>query len=120
MSTIPNHGMGIPPWLMPWSRPFSPISCIHPIDNVHFYDPISKTLFPSDVGVSMVNEHPERPIRNVDWHYMESNNICRLWATMVKSMDGDTRQIPQLVRDDQMWYRQRDQAELHRALGLSA
>jgi len=74
-----------------------PAHFLHSVGNFHFYDPISKILFSGDVGASMVDEHPERPVRDFDRHvskmksfherYMVSSKVCRLWASMIRGMD---------------------------------
>jgi flavorubredoxin len=74
-----------------------PAHFLHSVGNFHFYDPISKILFSGDVGASLVDEHPERPVRDFDKHipkmqgfhqrYMVSNKVCRLWANMIRGLD---------------------------------
>jgi flavorubredoxin len=95
MISIPDHGMDIP---MGHSVIKAiPAHFLHSVGNFHFYDPISKILFSGDVGASLVDEHPERPVRDFPKHilkmkgfherYMVSNKVCRLWATMIRGLD---------------------------------
>jgi len=95
MVAIPDQGMDIP---MGHSIIKAiPAHFLHSVGNFHFYDPVSKILFSGDVGASMVDEHPERPVQNFDRHiakmqdfhgrYMVSNKVCRLWTKMIRKMD---------------------------------
>jgi flavorubredoxin len=95
MIAIPDQGMNIP---MAHSMIKAiPAHFLHSVGNFHFYDPISKILFSGDVGASLVDEHPERPVRDFDRHikkmqgfhqrYMVSNKVCRLWVNMIRGLD---------------------------------
>jgi flavorubredoxin len=92
---IPDQGMCIP--LAHSMIKAVPAHFLHSEGNFHFYDPISKILFSGDVGASLVDAEPERPVRDFDKHvtkmlgfhqrYMVSNKVCRLWVNMVRTMD---------------------------------
>ena len=92
---IPDRGMDIP--LAHSVIKAIPAHFLHSVGNFHFYDPISKILFSGDVGASLVDAEPERPVRHFERHidkmlgfhqrYMVSNKVCRLWANMVRDMD---------------------------------
>jgi len=92
---IPDQGMNIP--LAHSMIKAVPAHFLHSEGNFHFYDPISKILFSGDVGASLVDAEPERPVRDFDKHvtkmlgfhqrYMVSNKVCRLWVNMVRTMD---------------------------------
>lgn len=92
---IPDPGMNIP--LGDSIIKAVPAHFLHSVGNFHFYDPISKILFSGDVGASLVDKEPSRPVRDFDKHiskmlgfhqrYMVSNKVCRLWANMVRTMD---------------------------------
>lgn len=76
-----------------------PAHFLHSVGNLHFYDPVSKILFSGDVGASMVDTDHEKPVEDFDSHvksmqgfherYMGSNQVCRLWANMIRTMDID-------------------------------
>lgn len=76
-----------------------PAHFLHSVGNFHFYDCTSKILFSGDVGASLVDIDPERPVRDFKKHiekmlgfhrrYMVSNKICRLWVNMVRDLDVD-------------------------------
>lgn len=76
-----------------------PAHFLHSVGNFNFYDPISKILFSGDVGASLVDKEPERPVQNFDRHinkmlgfhrrYMTSNKACRFWVNMVRELDID-------------------------------
>lgn len=95
MIPIPDHGMDIP--LAHSVIKAIPAHFLHSVGNFQFYDPISKILFSGDMGASMVDAEPERPVRDFDKHvgkmlgfhqrYMGSNKACRLWANMIRGMD---------------------------------
>ncbi len=92
---IPDQGMDIP--LARSVIKAIPAHFLHSVGNFQFYDPISKILFSGDVGASLVDAAPERPVRDFDKHvrkmlgfhqrYMVSNKVCRLWVNMVREMD---------------------------------
>jgi flavorubredoxin len=99
---IPDQGMNIP--LAHSMIKAVPAHFLHSEGNFHFYDPISKILFSGDVGASLVDSEPERPVRDFDKHvtkmlgfhqrYMVSNKVCRLWVNMVRTMDVEMM-VPQ-------------------------
>ncbi len=74
-----------------------PAHFLHSVGNFNFYDPISKILFSGDIGASLVDSEPERPVRDFEKHikkmygfhrrYMVSNKACRLWVGMVRNLD---------------------------------
>ena len=74
-----------------------PAHFLHSVGNFHFYDPVSKILFSGDVGASLVDSEPERPVQDFERHiqkmlgfhqrYMVSNKVCRLWVNMVRGLD---------------------------------
>jgi flavorubredoxin len=74
-----------------------PAHFLHSVGNFQFYDPVSKILFSGDMGASIVNEGPEKPVEDFAAHvpfmqgfhqrYMCSNKVCRLWAQMIRNMD---------------------------------
>lgn len=92
---IPDQGIDIP--LEHSVIKAIPAHFLHSVGNFHFYDPISKILFSGDVGASLVDSEPERPVRDFEKHiikmkgfherYMVSNKVCRLWANMIRAMD---------------------------------
>ena len=100
--SIPDQGMNIP--LAHSVIKAIPAHFLHSVGNFHFYDPISKILFSGDVGASLVDAEPERPVRDFDKHiskmagfhqrYMVSNKVCRLWVNMVRTMDVEMM-VPQ-------------------------
>ena len=99
---IPDQGMNIP--LAHSVIKAIPAHFLHSVGNFQFYDPISKILFSGDVGASLVDASPERPVRDFNKHvdkmlgfhqrYMVSNKVCRLWANMVRGMDVEIM-VPQ-------------------------
>ncbi|HHH48700.1 MAG TPA: FprA family A-type flavoprotein [Gammaproteobacteria bacterium] len=99
---IPDQGMDIP--LERSVIKAIPAHFLHSVGNFQFYDPISKVLFSGDVGASLVDASPERPVRDFNKHvgkmlgfhqrYMVSNKVCRLWANMVREMDVEIM-VPQ-------------------------
>ncbi|MDX1335834.1 MAG: MBL fold metallo-hydrolase [Gammaproteobacteria bacterium] len=74
-----------------------PAHFLHSVGNFQFYDPVSKILFSGDMGASIVDEGPDKPVEDFAAHvpsmlgfhqrYMCSNKVCRLWANMVRDMD---------------------------------
>ncbi|MEA2008546.1 MAG: MBL fold metallo-hydrolase [Chloroflexota bacterium] len=75
-----------------------PAHFLHSAGNIHVYDPISKTLFTSDLGASIMPDGEEYAVvTNFETHtqymegfhhrYMPSAKICRQWARMVWDMD---------------------------------
>ena len=74
-----------------------PAHFLHSVGNFHFYDTTSKILFSGDVGASLVDYDPQRPVNDFRRHidkmsgfhrrYMVSNKVCRLWANMVRTLD---------------------------------
>ena len=75
-----------------------PAHFLHSVGNFSFYDPVSRILFPGDIGSSMVpSGAPYRAVEDFGPHvrcmsgfhrrYMASNRVCRLWASMVRGMD---------------------------------
>jgi flavorubredoxin len=74
-----------------------PAHFLHSVGNFHFYDTISKILFSGDVGASLVDNDPQRPVKDFRRHvekmsgfhrrYMVSNKVCRLWVNMVRTLD---------------------------------
>lgn len=74
-----------------------PAHFLHSVGNFHFYDETSKILFSGDVGASLVDDDPARPVEDFEEHvksmlgfhrrYMVSNQACRLWVNMIRSMD---------------------------------
>ncbi len=93
--TIPDQGMIIP--VGNCAIKALPAHFLHSVGNFNFYDPISKILFSGDIGASIVETEPERPVRDFDKHvkkmlgfhrrYMVSNKACRLWVSMVRHLD---------------------------------
>jgi flavorubredoxin len=81
-----------------------PAHFLHSVGNFHFYDPISKILFSGDVGASLVDSEPERPVRDFQKHiskmkgfherYMVSNKAARLWVNMIRNLDVEMM-VPQ-------------------------
>ncbi len=83
-----------------------PAHFLHSSGNIHVYDPVSKSLFTSDLGAAIfpegVEEYPVVPDFDVHTQYMEafhrrympSKAACRAWAQMVWGMDIE-RIIPQ-------------------------
>lgn len=93
--SIPDAGMDIP--LAHSVIKAVPAHFLHSVGNFHFYDPVSKILFSGDVGASLVDAEPERPVQDFARHipkmegfhrrYMVSNKACRLWVQMVRTME---------------------------------
>lgn len=94
---LPDRGGRIP---MGESRLVAlPAHFLHSVGNFHFYDPVSRILFSGDVGASIVEEEPSKPVTDfkthlptmIDFHrrYMTSNRACRLWSNMVRGLDVD-------------------------------
>ena len=81
-----------------------PAHFLHSVGNFHFYDANSKILFSGDVGASLVESEPERPVQDFQRHigkmlgfhrrYMVSNKVCRLWANMIRELDVEIM-VPQ-------------------------
>lgn len=102
MIAIPDQGMDIP--LEHSVIKAIPAHFLHSVGNFQFYDPTSKILFSGDMGASLVDAEPERPVRDFEKHigkmkgfhqrYMVSNKVCRLWANMIRSMDVEMM-VPQ-------------------------
>ncbi len=102
MLAIPDAGMNIP--LAHSVIKAIPAHFLHSVGNFQFYDPISKILFSGDMGASLVDSEPERPVRDFEKHvnkmlsfhqrYMVSNKVCRLWANMIRTMDVEMM-VPQ-------------------------
>lgn len=93
---IPDEGMLIP--LGQCRIKALPAHFMHSEGNFQFYDPVSRILFSGDMGASMVDHRvAARPVEDFDAHiphmiefhrrYMVSNKICRLWVSMVRSLD---------------------------------
>ena len=92
---IPDRGMDIP--LGDAVIKALPAHFLHSVGNFHFYDPVSKILFSGDVGASLVDSEPERPVRDFERHthkmlafhqrYMVANKVCRFWVNMVRALD---------------------------------
>ncbi len=97
MISIPDAGMDIP--LAHSVIKAVPAHFLHSVGNFHFYDPVSRILFTGDVGASLVDDAPERPVQDFKRHipkmegfhrrYMVSNKACRLWVQMVRQMEVD-------------------------------
>ena len=76
-----------------------PAHFLHSVGNFHFYDTKSKILFSGDMGASMVDSQPEKPVENFREHtskmlgfhrrYMVSNKVCRYWVKMVRDLEID-------------------------------
>ncbi len=74
-----------------------PAHFLHSVGNFQIYDPTSKILFSGDMGASIVDEGPEKPVTDFDSHipsmlgfhrrYMVNNKVCQLWVNMVRQMD---------------------------------
>ncbi len=81
-----------------------PAHFLHSVGNFHFYDVTSKILFSGDVGASLVNSEPGRPVQDFQRHigkmlgfhsrYMVSNKVCRLWVQMIRGLDVEIM-VPQ-------------------------
>lgn len=100
--SIPDQGMDIS--LSHSVIKAIPAHFLHSVGNFHFYDPMSKILFSGDVGASLVDSEPERPVEDFEKHiinmkgfhqrYMVSNKVCRLWADMIRGLDVEMM-VPQ-------------------------
>ena len=76
-----------------------PAHFLHSVGNFHFYDCSSKILFSGDVGASLVDAEPNRPVQDFKKHiakmsgfhrrYMVSNKVCRLWVNMIRELDPE-------------------------------
>jgi len=76
-----------------------PAHFLHAEGNFQFYDPKSKILFSGDMGANLCDDiglldQPAKRLGDIlptmeAFHkrYMNSNKICRLWATMVSQLD---------------------------------
>jgi len=75
-----------------------PAHFLHSSGNVHLYDPVSKTLFTSDLGASIFPPGKEyEVVTDFDAHiqymtffhqrYIPSSKICTQWARMAWNMD---------------------------------
>lgn len=93
---IPDEGMMV---TLGGSRIMAlPAHFLHSEGNFQFYDPVSKILFSGDLGASIIDHDlAAKPVTDFDAHvqymegfhrrYMISNKICRLWASMVRTLD---------------------------------
>lgn len=77
-----------------------PAHFLHSVGNFSFYDPVSRILFPGDVGSSLVpSGAPYEPVEDFEPHvrsmqgfhrrYMASRRVARLWANMVRELDPE-------------------------------
>ena len=95
---IPPHGMTVR--LGQAELQLIPAHYLHSIGTFQIYDPISKILFSSDVGVSVVDGATAgTTVEDFDRHltenhveafhrrYMTNNQVCRLWVNMVRQLD---------------------------------
>ncbi len=99
---IPDHGMNLQ--LGKSVVKAIPAHFLHSVGNFHFYDTVSKVLFSGDMGASMVDSEPNKPVQDFERHvvkmlgfhkrYMVSNKVCRLWANMIRQLDVEIM-IPQ-------------------------
>lgn len=74
-----------------------PAHFLHSVGNFHFYDTTSKILFSGDMGASLTEEEPSRPVKDFELHiekmmgfhqrYMVSKKVCKLWANMIRQLD---------------------------------
>lgn len=75
-----------------------PAHFLHSVGNFSFYDPVSRILFPGDIGSSMVDsgtpyafvddfERHRPTMEGFHRRYMGSNRVARLWVAMVRSLD---------------------------------
>jgi flavorubredoxin len=101
-----------------------PAHFLHSVGNFHFYDCTSKILFSGDVGASLVDAEPERPVRDFNKHvgkmlgfhrrYMISNKVCRMWVNMVRTLEvemivpqhGRPFQGKEMVNEFLNWFEQ--------------
>lgn len=101
-----------------------PAHFLHSVGNFHFYDVTSKILFSGDVGASMVDSEPERPVQDFRKHiqkmngfhrrYMVSNKVCRLWVNMIRTLDvemivpqhGRPFVGPEMINEFLTWFEQ--------------
>lgn len=78
----------------------TPAHFLHSVGTFQIYDPISKILFSSDIGVSVVDGTTAgTTVEDFDRHltenhveafhrrYMSNNHVCRLWVNMVRQLD---------------------------------
>jgi flavorubredoxin len=74
-----------------------PAHFLHSVGNFSFYDPVSRVLFPGDIGSSMVPSGAEyRAVEDFETHvrsmagfhrrYMASRRLTRLWAAMIREL----------------------------------
>jgi len=93
---IPDGGMDIP--IGKSCIKAVPAHFLHSEGNFHFYDPVAKILFSGDLGASLVDHDvAAQPVEDFAAHvssmigfhrrYMISNRVCRLWATMARTLD---------------------------------
>lgn len=77
-----------------------PAHFLHAEGNFQFYDPNSRILFSGDLGANLCpNDVLDQPAKRLSellpymegFHrrYMNSNKVCRFWATMAAGMDID-------------------------------
>jgi flavorubredoxin len=74
-----------------------PAHFLHSVGNFQFYDPVSRILFSGDMGASVLPDDDCSPVTDFEAHvrfmdgfhrrYMCANKVCRLWASMVRSLD---------------------------------
>ena len=74
-----------------------PAHFLHAEGNYQFYDPISKILFSGDLGANLPPGNLDAPVKRLSeimphmegFHkrYMNSNKVCRLWASMVRTLE---------------------------------
>lgn len=94
---IPDEGMNI--MLGDAALKALPAHFLHSVGNFSFYDPISKILFSGDIGASLGAGDASEPVEDFDAHiafmqgfhqrYMVSNQMCRYWVNMVRTLDID-------------------------------
>src|SRR5690606_13311060 len=75
-----------------------PAHFLHSVGNLSFWDPISRILFPGDVGSSMVSSGTPYvayedfasmvgKMEGFHRRYMAGNRVCRLWVNMVRKLN---------------------------------
>ncbi len=74
-----------------------PAHFLHSVGNFQFYDTTSKILFSGDMGASLVETEDGQSVQEFSQHiphmegfhkrYMVSNKVCRLWVSMVRTLD---------------------------------
>ncbi|WP_196139774.1 MBL fold metallo-hydrolase [Aliikangiella sp. G2MR2-5] len=75
-----------------------PAHFLHSVGNFHFFDPVSRILFSGDMGASLIDDGDiGKPVTDFKAHipsmkgfhqrYMTSGKACRLWASMVRSLN---------------------------------